>query len=139
MGTGIMVCIVPPSPLLLDSSPSLAGCLPARDVVPFVHGRFGLLEFKPFLLSDCLCRHNFRQPLQPWRLEPRRSVRLECCDDAWLRDLVRAAVLHVHGRQQEYVPLFRHSRSDRLHDVTVDRLLVVGNQVLIQELLNLVR
>ena len=67
-----------------------------------------------------------------------RSVGLQSCDDTGLGDLVRTAVLHVHGCQQKHIALLRHPGCDGLHDFTVDRLLIVGDQVLVQELLDLV-
>jgi hypothetical protein len=40
--------------------------------------------------------------------------------------------------QEKYIALLRHTRGDSLHDLAVDGLLVVGNEVLVQELLDLV-
>ncbi len=68
----------------------------------------------------------------------RRGVRLQSGDDSGLGNLVRAAVVHVDGGEEEHVALLRHPRRDRLHDLAVDGLLVVGNEILVQELLDLV-
>ena len=68
----------------------------------------------------------------------RRGVSLERCDHSGLGNLVRAAVVHIDSREEEDVALLGHPRCDSLHDLAVDGLLVVGNEVLVQELLNLV-
>lgn len=68
----------------------------------------------------------------------RWGVGLQSGDHSRLGNLVGAAVLHVHGGQEENVALLGYPRGNGLHDLAVDRLLVVGHQVLIQELLNLV-
>ncbi len=66
-------------------------------------------------------------------------VCFESSDRSGLRNLVRAAVVHIDSLEEQYVALLSHPRGDSLHDLTVDRLLVVGDEVLVQELLNLVR
>lgn len=68
----------------------------------------------------------------------RWGVCLQSGDHAWLGDLVGAAVLHVHGGQEENVALLCDPRSNGLHDLAVDGLLVVSHQILVQELLDLV-
>lgn len=68
----------------------------------------------------------------------RWGIGLQSGDDAGLGDLVGAAVLHVHGGQEEDVALLGDTGSNGLHDLAIDGLLVVGHQVLVQELLDLV-
>ena len=68
-----------------------------------------------------------------------RGVRFQGRDDPGLGDLIGAAVLHIHRSQQENIALLRDSRGDGLHDLAIDGLLVVRNEVLVEELLNLVR
>ena len=69
----------------------------------------------------------------------RRRVCLKCCDDSRFRNLVWTTVLHVDCCEQQDVALLCHARCDSLHDLAIDGLLVVGYQILIQQLLDLVR
>jgi hypothetical protein len=68
----------------------------------------------------------------------RRRVRLESGDDTRLGDLVRSAIIHVYCSKEKDVALLGDSRGDSFHDLAVDRLLIVGNKVLVEELLYLV-
>lgn len=68
----------------------------------------------------------------------RWGIGLQSGDHTGLGNLVGAAVLHVHGGQEEHVALLGDPRSNGLHDLAIDGLFVVGNQVLVQELLDLV-
>jgi hypothetical protein len=91
------------------------------------------------LLQDGLRAHNLGQALEARRLQPARRVRLESGDDAGLGDLVRARVLHVDGLQEQDVGFgVGDARGDGLHDLAVDGLLVVGDEVLVEQLLDLV-
>ena len=112
---------------------------------------------KPFLLCHCLSRNNLRQTLQPRCLEPcrqksdrmelyrksliltRRCVCFECCDHSWFSNLIRATVIHIHRRQKEYIAFFGDTRGHSFHDFSIDRLFVVRNEILIQQLLDLIR
>jgi hypothetical protein len=69
----------------------------------------------------------------------RWGIGLQSRDHTGLGDLVGATVLHVHGAQKEHVALLSDTRGNGLHDLAIDGLLVVGHQVLVQELLDLVR
>ena len=75
--------------------------------------------------------HRGRQ-LTGWR------IGLQGCDNPGLRNFVRPAVIHIDRLQEKHIALLRHTRGDSLHDLAVDGLLVVGNEVLVQELLDLV-
>lgn len=56
-----------------------------------------------------------------------------------LGNLVWTTVLQVDGLEQQYVVgLLGNSRCYRLHDLAVDRLLIVGDEILVQQLLDLV-
>lgn len=91
------------------------------------------------LLQDGLGGDDLGEALEAGRLQPRRRVGLEGGDDAGLGDLVGARVLHVDGLQQQDVGLgVGDAGGDGLHDLAVDGLLVVGDEVLVEELLDLV-
>jgi hypothetical protein len=109
------------------------------------------------LLSNRLRRYYLRQALEPWSLEDYvsqlanatfsrgwvightgRGVRLERRDDSRLGNLVRTTVVHINGLQQQHVALLGYARGHGLHDLAVDGLLVVGHEVLVQQLLDLV-
>lgn len=66
-------------------------------------------------------------------------VGLQSCDDSRLGNFIRTAVLHINRCQQEHVTLFSDARGNGLHDFAIDRLLVVCDEVLVQELLDLIR
>ena len=83
------------------------------------------LELELLLLRHRLRRYNLRKALQPWRLQPRRGICLQRCNYPWLGDLVRSAVLHIHGGKEKYVTLLGDPRGDRLHNFTIDGLLVI--------------
>lgn len=68
----------------------------------------------------------------------RGCVGLKCCDDSRLGDLVRTAIVHIDGLEEKNIALLSHTRGNCLHDLAVDRLLVVGDQVLVEQLLDLV-
>lgn len=67
-----------------------------------------------------------------------RRIGLERRDLSRLSNFVRATVIHIHGLQQEDVALFSHARCDSFHNLAVDRLLVIGDEILVEKLLNLV-
>lgn len=67
------------------------------------------------------------------------SVCLQGRDDPGLGDLIRTAVLHIDWCQKENIALLRDSGGDGFHDLAVDGLLIVCDEVLVEELLNLVR
>jgi hypothetical protein len=91
------------------------------------------------LLHHSLCTYNLRQPLQPRCLQPTRRVSLQGCDYSRLRNLVWAGVVHVHSLQKQNVGLrVCDTGGDGLHDLAVNGLLVVGNEVLVQKLLDLI-
>ncbi|KAH0294783.1 myosin-2, partial [Aureobasidium sp. EXF-3399] len=91
------------------------------------------------LLHDRLCGNNFCKALESRCLQPRGCVGLECCDDARLGDFVGPAVVHVYGGQEQNIGLgVGDARGDGFHDFAVDGLFVVGDEVLVQQLLNLV-
>lgn len=69
----------------------------------------------------------------------RWSVCLQGRDNPGLGDLIGTAVFHIHRSQQEDITLFCDPRSNGLHDLAVNRLFVVRDEVLIEKLLNLVR
>ena len=69
----------------------------------------------------------------------RRRVGLQSGDDTRLGNFVRTTVVHVDGGEKQDIALFRHSRRHGLHDLAIDRLFVVGHEILIEELLDLVR
>lgn len=66
------------------------------------------------------------------------SVRLQSGDHSGLSDLIGTTVLHVHRSQEKDVTLLCDTRGHGLHDLAVDGLFIVGHQILIQELLNLI-
>jgi hypothetical protein len=68
----------------------------------------------------------------------RRRVSLESSDYSGLGDLIGTTVVHVDSLEEQDVALLRDSRGHCLHDLAIDRLLVVGDQVLVQQFLNLV-
>lgn len=68
----------------------------------------------------------------------RRSISLKRRNDSGFSDLVRTTVVHVHGLEEQHVALLSYPRSHSLHDLSIDRLLVISNQVLVEELLDLV-
>lgn len=67
-----------------------------------------------------------------------RSICLQGSNDAWFSNLVRPGVLHVYGLQEQNVRLLRYARRDRFHDLAVDRLFIVRDEILVQEFLDLV-
>jgi len=68
-----------------------------------------------------------------------RAVRLEGTDMSRLGNLEWPTILQVDGLEQQHVVgLLGDSRRYRLHDLAVDGLLVVGDKVLVQQLLDLV-
>jgi len=66
------------------------------------------------------------------------GVGLQSCDNTRLGDLIRSTVFHVYRCQQEDIALLCDARGDSLHDLAVDGLFVVCDQVLVQKFLNLV-
>ncbi|VTO90078.1 unnamed protein product [Fusarium graminearum] len=68
----------------------------------------------------------------------RRCVSLERSDDSRLSDLVRTTVVHIDGLEEKDVALLSYTRGNCLHDLAVDGLLVIGDQVLVEQLLDLV-
>ena len=67
------------------------------------------------------------------------GVGLQGRDDSWLGDLVGATVLHINRGQQKHIALLSDTRGNRLHDLPIDRLLVIRNKILVQEFLDLIR
>lgn len=67
-----------------------------------------------------------------------RRIGFERCDDTGLGNLIGSAVIHVHGSQEQHVALLGDAGGDGLHDLRVDGLFVIGHQVLVQQLLDLV-
>lgn len=67
-----------------------------------------------------------------------RSVGLQSGDETGLGNFIWPAVLHIHSCQEKHIALLGDPRRNSLHDFSIDGLLVVCNQVLIQKLLNLV-
>ena len=92
---------------------------------------FGALEEKS--VSNCLQGNSFHMELT------RGCVSLERSDDSRLGDLVRTTVVHIDGLKEKHVTLLSNTRGNCLHDLAVDRLLVISNQVLVEQLLDLVR
>lgn len=91
------------------------------------------------LLHDGLRADNLRKTLQSGSLQPAGCVRLQGGDDAGFGDLVRSGIFHVDGGEEEDVGFgIGDARGNGLHDFAVDGLLVVGDEVLVEELLNLV-
>lgn len=78
----------------------------------------------------CTVSHEYNSTvkgrLTRWR------VSLESCDYTRFSDLIRSAVIHVHGGKKKDVTLLGDPRSDCFHNFAVDRLLIVGNKILIQ-------
>lgn len=73
------------------------------------------------------------------RLElTRRRIRLQSSDDSGLSNLIRARILEIDRRQQQDVTLLRNARGDRLHDLAIDRLFIVCDEVLVEKFLDLV-
>lgn len=105
-------------------------------VAVFGHGATGI----KLLLHDGLRGHNLSKALQSWRLQPRRGICFKGGNDAWLGDFVGSAVVHIYGGKQQDVG-FRvcDARCNCFHDFAVNGLFVIGNKVLVEEFLDLVR
>lgn len=67
------------------------------------------------------------------------GVGLQGRDGARLSDFVRPTIFHINRGQQEHIALFGDTRGNSLHDLAIDRLLVISHEVLVEKLLNLVR
>ncbi|KAL3706729.1 hypothetical protein TMatcc_007742 [Talaromyces marneffei ATCC 18224] len=88
-------------------------------------------------------------PLLELRLSPRDvsvevfaalcRVGLQSRDDSWLSNLIWSAVIHVHCREEKDITLLGYARRDCLHDLSVDGLLIICDEILVQQLLNLSR
>lgn len=124
-------------PLLLRESlrrDNLREALKSRSLEPWTQMlAMGIKEPRPS--KRCWARPQGRTRL----ILTRRRVGLQSRDDPGLRNLVQATVIQIHGREKQRVVLLRHLGRNSLHDFAVDRLLVVRNQVLVEELLDLVR
>lgn len=119
----------------------LLGVRVLKRVGVFVRHRWpAICFFLGLLRGDSLRRHYLSQSFEAGRLQPAGRIRLQCGDGSGFGYLIRTTIIHVDRRQQEHVR-FRvcDSRSNCLHNLSVDGLLVVGDQILVQQLLNLVR
>ena len=67
-----------------------------------------------------------------------RRIGLQRCDDTWLSNFIGSTVIHIHSSQEQHITLLGDTGGNGLHDLRVDGLFVVGHQVLVQELLDLV-
>jgi hypothetical protein len=68
----------------------------------------------------------------------RRCVGLESRDDTRLSNLIRSAIVHIHCGEEKNITLLRDSGSDSFHDLSVDRLLIISNKILVEKFLDLV-
>lgn len=69
----------------------------------------------------------------------RWGICFERRNGSWFCNLVRTAVVQVNGLEEQNVALLRYSGGHGFHNFSINRLFVVCNQILIQQLLDLVR
>ena len=70
-------------------------------------------------------------------MQPGGCVGFQSGDDAGFGDLVGAAVFHVYGGEEQDIAFLGDAGGDGFHDFAVDGLLVVGDEVLVEEFLDL--